>query len=213
MTGRRAGAARIIGLDLVGPLLVYRLCRSAGMSQVWSLVVSGTTPGLGVLIDYVRWRTLEVVGAVVLFGIGLSLALALVSGTTKAVLLEGALSTGVFGGVCLLSITWQRPLLFRFIQAFYGGAHTDEGKSLDESYVSFAEARAFFRTGTTVWGLAYLGEAAAKAIVVQFVSTGAALTVNRVVPAAVFGVLFAWTYRWGMRLRGQRDAAAAAAVE
>ena len=174
------------------------------MSQVWALVTSSATPGVGVLIDYARWRTLEVVGAVVLFGIALSVVLALVSGTTKAVLLEGALSTGVFGVLCLLSLTWQRPLLFRFIQAFYGGAHTDEGRSLDESYVSFEQARAFFRTVTAVWGLAYLAEAAAKAVVVQFVSTAIALTLNRVVPAAVFVVLFAWTYRWGMRLRSQQ---------
>ena len=206
MTGRRAGALRIIGLDLVGPLVVYRICREAGMSQVWALVVSGATPGLGVLIDYVRWRTLEIIGVVVLGGITLSVILALVSGTTKAVLLEGALSTAAFGLVCLVSLRWRRPLLFHFVQTFYGGPHTTEGKEIDQNYLAYESARAYFRTVTTVWGVVFLIEAAAKAVIVQFVSTGAALAVNRVMPAVVVVLLFGWTYRWGMRLRAERQA-------
>jgi hypothetical protein len=196
--------ARIIGLDVLGPLLVYRLCRHFDMSQVWALVISGTTPGLGVLLDYVRWRTLEIIGAIVLGGIALSIVLALVSGTTKAVLLEGALSTGAFGLVCLLSLRWRRPLLFHFIQTFYGGRHTAEGADLDEAYVEFESARAYFRLVTIVWGVANLVEACIKAIVVQLVSTGAALAVNRVMPGVLFAGLLAWTYRKGMRLRARR---------
>lgn len=73
MTSRRAGVLRIVGLDVVGPLLVFRLCRDAvGMPEVWSLVVSGSLPALGVAVDWVRWRTLEAVAAVVLSGIALS---------------------------------------------------------------------------------------------------------------------------------------------
>jgi len=197
--------ARIIGLDLVGPLIVYRICRSAGMDQVPALGLSGTTPALGVLIDYVRWRSLEVVGAVVLGSIALSIVLALVSGTTKGVLLEGAITTGAFGLVMLWSLWWRRPLMFRFIQAFYGGPHSSEGVEFDQDYDEHEVARSYFRTVTVVWGIAYLVEAAAKAVIVQVVSTGAALSVNRLMPAAVFVVLFAWTYRWGMRLRAQRE--------
>jgi hypothetical protein len=201
----RVGAARIIGLDLVGPLLVYRLCRSGGMSQVWALVVSGTTPGLGVLIDYVRWRTLEIVGAVVLAGIALSLVLALASGSPKAVLLESAITSAAFGVVCLISLRWRRPLLFHFIQTFYGGRHTAEGAGLDEAYAAYETARRYFRIVTIVWGLANFVEATVKAVVVQFVSTGTALAVNRILPAVLVTVLFAWTYRWGMRLRAERE--------
>ena len=72
--GSRLSAVRVIGLDIVGPLVTYRLLRSAGVSQVWSLVLSGCLPGIGVVFDYVRWRTLEVVGAIVLGGIALRAA-------------------------------------------------------------------------------------------------------------------------------------------
>src|SRR4051812_24950551 len=163
--------ARIIGLDVAGPLITYRLCRSGGLPQVWSLVLSGALPGFGVLFDYVRWRTLEVVGAIVLAGIALSVVLALISGSTKAVLLEGAAGNGAFGVVCLLSLRRHHPLLFYFIQTFYGGRHPDEGAALEEAYSTIEQVRSYFRLVTAVWGVVYVVEAAALAVVVQLVST------------------------------------------
>lgn len=202
----RSGAARIIGLDIAGPLIAYRLCRAGGMPQVWSLVASGALPGLGVLVDYVRWRTLEVVGALVLGGIFLSVALALISGSTKAVLLEGAGTTGAFGLACLASVATRRPLLFYFVQGFYGGRHSDEGAAMEQRYDGIPVVRSYFRTITVAWGAAYLVEAVVLAVVVQLVSTGTALAFNRIAPWLVFALLFAWTYRRGMRLRASQAA-------
>ena len=203
---QRVAQLRVIGLDIVGPLVAYRLFRSAGVSQVWSLVLSGCLPGIGVAFDYVRWRTLEVVGAIVLGGIAFSVVLALISGSTKAVLLEGAATTAAFGVACFVSLTRHRPLLFYFIQAFYGGRHSEEGMQLESDYAEYDVVRHFFRTVTVVWGVAYLVEAAVLAVVVQVVSTGAALAFNRIAPWLVSGLLFVWSYRWGMRLRARRPA-------
>ena len=199
----RVGAIRVVSLDLVGPLLVYRICRSAGLPTVWSLVLSGTSPGLGVLIDYARWRTLDVVGVVILSGIGLSVVLALFSGSPKAVLLESAGLTGLFGVLCFLSLALHRPLLYYFMQAFRGGAHSDEGVFMDRWYDEHQEFRDYSRTVTIAWGVANLFEAVVLAIVVFHASTGVALACNRIVPWVVGVPLFAWTYRWGMRLRAQ----------
>jgi hypothetical protein len=206
-TSSRASAVRIIGLDIVGPLVIYRVGRSAGMPQVWALVVSGASPGVGVLVDYLRWRTLEVVGAFVLAGIALSVLLAVISGSPKAVLLEGAGTTGAFGAACLLSLAWRRPVIFYFVQGFYGGRHSVEGIQLDSDFTNHEEARYFFRTITVAWGIASLLEAAALAVVVQSVSTGTALAFNRIMPWVVNGVLFVWSLRWGNRLRAQRPQA------
>ena len=199
----RAGLARILGLDIVGPLVLYRVCRSAGLPTVWSLVVSGCSPGLGVVVDYLRWRTLEVVGAIVLTGITFSVVLALISGSPKAVLLESAATTAGFGLLCFLSLKSRRPLMFYFVQAFRGGRHSDEGVGIDEAYGTYRQTRHYFRTITIVWGTANLVQAAGLAIVVQLVSTGVALVFNKTVPWCIFAVLFVWTYRWGMRMRAE----------
>ena len=198
--GTRLSAARVVGLDLVGPLLVYRACRTVGLPAVWALVISGATPALGVLIDYARWRTLEIVALVVLAGIGFSVAAALISGSTKAVLLEGAAGTAGFGVLCLLSLGRERPLLFYFIQAFFGGRHSTVGDWLNQAYVRFDHARRYFRIVTLVWGIAYLIEAGTLAMVVQVASTGISLVFNRAMPWAAGIPLFIWSYRWGRQL-------------
>jgi hypothetical protein len=201
VTSRRAGVLRIVGLDVVGPLLVFRLCRdTVGMPEVWSLVVSGALPALGVAVDWLRWRTLEVVGAVVLGGISLSVVLALVSSDTKVVLLEAAATTAAFGVACLVSLGLRRPLIFYFAQAFYGGRHSVDGAELDTDYDEFPRARSFWRTVSSVWGVTYLVQASVATIVVQTQPTATALLFNRTVPWLVFEVLFAWAHVWGNRL-------------
>ena len=200
-TSDRVATVRLVGLDIVGPLVLYRVCRSAGVPTVWALVISGCSPGIGVLIDYVRWRTLEVVGAIVLAGITFSIVLALISGSAKAVLLESAATTAGFGLLCFLSLMSRRPLLFYFAQAFRGGRHSDEGADMEAAYGTYPQSRHYFRTVTVVWGVANLIQAAALAVIVQLVSTGVALVFNKTVPWIGFGLLFVWTYRWGMRMR------------
>ena len=206
-TSRRAAVARTVGLDIVGPLLVYRACRAGGVPEVWSLVVSGLPPAVGVLFDWWRWRTLEMVGAVVLAGIGVSVVLALLTDDPQILLLESAILTGLFGLGCLVSLRWRRPLIFSFAQAFYGGRHSADGLEFDEEY-AYPEARFYWRTVTIVWAVVYLVEAAVKAVVATHASTGRALLFNRTVPWAVYAALMAWTIWWGFRRRraGAADA-------
>lgn len=196
-SGRWLGMLRTLGLDLVGPLLTFQLLRSQGLSEVWSLVLSGTLPAIGVAFDWIRWRTLEVIGVIVLSGIALSIVLALISNDPKIVLLEGAMITAAFGIACLVSVRWRRPMIFYFAQAFNGGRHSVEGAEMDTDYNNYSEARSFWRTVTIVWGVVNIAEALVRVVVVERVSTATALTVNRTVPWLIFAGLFAWTYWWG----------------
>jgi hypothetical protein len=200
----RSAVLRTVGLDIVGPLVVYRICRSTGVPTVWSLVASGCLPGLGVLIDWVRWRTLEVVGAVVLAGIVLAIVLAVISGNQKVLLLDSAATTAAFGVGCLVSLTRRRPMIFYFAQAFYGGRHSVAGVEMDDEYVRYTEARSFWRTVTLVWCATYFLEAAAVVFVVQTASTGEAVAFNRVTPTLASAVLIVLTIWWGNRLRADK---------
>jgi hypothetical protein len=198
---RRTAVVRMIGLDIVGPLLVYRLCRGFGVPTIWSLVISGSSPGLGVLFDWLRWRTLEIVGAVVLGQILLSIVLALISGNPKVVLLEGAATTIAFALVCLASLTRERPLIFYFGQAFYGGRHSADGVQMAAEYEKYPDARSFWQIVTVVWAIAYLLESAGRIYVVERLSTATALTFNRTTPWLITAALISWTVWWGTRTR------------
>ena len=77
IAGRLRSIAKIVIIDVAAPLIAYSLLRSAGMSTVTALVLSGVFPALGVAIGVIQHRRLDVVGALVLAGILAGTALSL----------------------------------------------------------------------------------------------------------------------------------------
>jgi hypothetical protein len=205
-------AAKIVVFDIAGPLVAYQMLHSAGLSSVSALVLSGVLPGIAVLGGLIRHRRLDAVGALVLAGIAVGTILGLVSGDARLVLMEGSVPTAVFGLLCLASLRSRRPLIFRFALEFMG-ADTPRGREFDGlwQYPGFRHAFWLF---TVVWGVVYLGEAAARIVIVETASTGTALAVSKVMPYAVGGVLALWMFLYGRHTRrqGERLAAEAAAA-
>jgi len=206
-------AAKIVVFDIAGPLVAYQMLRSAGLSSVSALVLSGVLPGVAVLGGLVRYRRLDAVGVLVLAGIAVGTVLGLLSGNARLVLVEGSVPTAVFGLLCLFSLRSRRPLIFRFALEFMG-PDTPRGRDFDGlwRYPGFRHAFWLF---TVVWGVAYLAEAAARIVIVETTSTGTALAVSKVMPYAVGGILAAWMFLYGRHARrqGERLAAAAAAAD
>ena len=205
--------AQIVIFDTVGPLVAYQMLRSAGLSSVSALVLSGVLPGVAVLGGLIRHRRLDAVGALVLAGIAVGTVLGLLTGDARLVLVEGSVPTAVFGLLCLASLRSRRPLIFRFALDFMG-PDTPRGRDFDGlwQYYGF---RHVFRVFTVVWGVTYLAEAAARVVIVETTSTGTALAVSKVMPYAVAGLLALWMVFYGRRARrqGERLAAQAAARE
>ncbi len=195
---------RVIGLDIAAPLVVFQLGRALGFPVVWALVLSGLPPLVGVGVDWIRMRTVEVVGAVVLGGIALSVVLALVSDNPRVVLLEDVAFTVAFGLVCVASTTSRRPLIFFFAQAFYGGPQAAAGREMDVEYATYPEARSFWRSLAVVWGVTYLLESGIRVAVILRATPETALTVNRVMPWVVYAVLMAGSFVWGHRVRATK---------
>jgi hypothetical protein len=207
---RLRSAAKIVVFDIAGPLVAYQMLRSAGLSSVSALILSGVLPGIAVLGGFIRHRRLDAVGALVLAGIAVGTVLGLVSGNARLVLVEGSVPTAVFGLLCLASLRSRRPLIFRFALEFMG-ADTPRGRDFDSLW-RYDGFRRVFRLFTVVWGVTYLAEAAARIAIVETTSTGTALAISKVMPYAVAGVLTLWMFLYGRRARrqGERQAAAAA---
>jgi hypothetical protein len=205
--------AKIVIFDTAGPFALYQMLRSAGLSSVSALVLSGILPGVAVLGGLVRRRRLDAVGLLVLAGIAVGSVLGLVSGNARLVLLEGSVPTAVFGILCLASLRSRRPLIFRFAHEFMG-PDTPRGRDFDDLW-QWPGFRHAFWLFTVVWGATYLAEAAARVVIVETTSTGTALAVSKVMPYAVTGILVAWMTLYGRHARrqGERLAAAYAAAQ
>jgi len=211
--GRLQSLAMIAVFDVGGPLALYAVLRSEGLSAVTSLVLSGIFPAVGVAIKFSRDRRVDAIGVLVLAGIAVGTLLGLLSGNARLVLVEGSVPTAVFGVVCLGSLWSCRPLMYRMAVEFIG-ADTPRGREF-ESLWQYEQFRRVFRVMTIVWGVAYLAEAAARVVIVELTSTGTALVISKVMPYAVAGLLVAWMIAYGnwSKRRGERLAARAAAAQ
>jgi hypothetical protein len=203
-------AAKIVVFDIAGPLVAYQMLRSAGLSSVSALVLSGVLPGMAVLGGLIRHRHLDAIGALVLAGIAVGTVLGLLSGNARLYLVEGSVPTAVFGLLCLASLRSRRPLIFRFAHEFMG-ADTPRGRDFDSLW-QYPGFRHVFWLFTVVWGVAYLAEAAARIAIVETTSTGTALAVSKTMPYAVGAVLAAWMFLYGRHARRQSERIAAQAA-
>ena len=185
----------ILVFDLGGPLLAYSLLRSAGMSAVAALVISGVLPALGIGISALVDRRLDVIGIVVLAGLLAGTLLGLTSHNARLYLLEGSVPSAVFALGCLLSLRLRRPLIFRLAVELLG-PDTRKGRDVTAAWRYPGFRRAFWMI-TVAWGIAYLVEAAIRVAIVVTTSTGIALVCSKLIPYVFAVVLSAWTLVYG----------------
>jgi hypothetical protein len=195
---------KIVLVDVVAPLVAYSLLRSAGLSTVTALVLSGVFPAFGVAVGVVRHRRLDVVGALVLAGIAVGTVLGMVSHSARLVLLDRSVPTAMFGLACLGSLWTRRPLMYGFALAFVG-PDTARGREMTDLW-QYEGFRHVFRVITAVWGAGFLLEAGVRVAIVENTSTGTALSLSKVMPFVWVAVFIAWTIGYG-RYRKRKEPA------
>jgi hypothetical protein len=209
IAARLQSIAKIVIVDIAAPLIAYSLLRSAGMSTVTALVLSGVFPAIGVAIGAVQHRRLDIVGALVLAGILVGTVLGLISHNARLVLMEGSVPTAIFGVACLGSLWTRRPLMFGFSVEFIG-PDTAKGREMTALW-QYEGFRRIFRIITAVWGVGFLLEAALRVVIVLSTSTGTALALSKVTPYVWAGVLMVWTFAYG-RYQGKKGQQVMAAL-
>jgi hypothetical protein len=201
----------IIVFDLGGPLLVYTLLRSAGLSTVAALVISGILPALGIGIGAVVDRRLDIIGVVVLAGLVVGTVTGLVSHDARLYLVEGAVPSLVFALACLGSLRSAKPLIYRFAVELLGPG-TPKGREVVAAW-QYPGFRRAFHVITAVWGVAYLIEVAARLVVVETTSTGIALLFSKLIPYIFAFALSGWTLSYGEHEKKKAERLAAAAPD
>jgi len=190
--GRLRSITIIVVFDIAAPLAAYNMLRSAGVSAVSALLLSGVFPVLGVAIGAAYNRRLDVIGAVALAMIAIGTVLGLVTHSPRLVLAEGSVPTAVLGLACVGSLCARRPLMYTVVREFTG-PDTAKGREMDRLWADEEIFRRDFRVVTAVWGVAFVLEAALKAVIVYNSSTGTALAITTVMPFLVGGLVSAWT--------------------
>jgi hypothetical protein len=113
----------ILAVDVACPYLAYRLLTQylPGISTAAALGLAGVFPAAGNVASLARRRRIDIIGAIVLTGIIVSIFAVLLGGDPKIVLVRESFVTGALGVVCLLSLLFPRPLLFYIGREFSTG--------------------------------------------------------------------------------------------
>jgi uncharacterized protein DUF3159 len=187
--------AIIVVFDLGGPLLVYGLLSSVGLSAVSALVISGILPALGIIVGALVDRRPDVIGVMVLGGIAVGTVLGLTSHSARLFLLEGSVPSIVFALACLFSVRLRQPLIYRLALELLG-PDTKKGRDVAGAW-RYPGFRRAFQVITVSWGIGYLVEAGIRVAIVATTSTGIALVCSKTVPYLFAVTLSAWTLGYG----------------
>jgi hypothetical protein len=201
-----------LAIDGLLPFLTYVLLTSyvPRISQIVALGLSAVFPAVNGLVTIVRRRHLDIIGAVVLIGIVVSIVATLFGGDPKLLLIRESFVTGALGMVCLTSLVWPRPLMFYIGRQFTVGE--DPAKIAEFNTLwQYPRARHTFRVMTLVWALGWMGEFALRVLMVWKLSIPEVLAMSPFVFNGITIGLIAWTIAYTRRQR-QRGAEAATAA-
>jgi hypothetical protein len=202
-------------IDGLLPFLTYMLLTSyvPRLSQVIALGLSATFPTIYGLVTIARRRHLDIVGAVVLVGIAVSILATLVGGDPKLLLIRESFVTGALGIVCLTSLVWPRPLMFYIGRQFSAGEDPARIAEFNALW-QYPGARRTFRVMTIVWAVGWMSEFMLRVVMVLTLSIPEVLAISPFVFNGITIGLIAWSiaYARHQRQRGAEARTKAAAA-
>jgi hypothetical protein len=189
----------IVGGAVV-PLAVYYLVRQHVGSDATALIIAGIFPAAWVIIQFIRKRVVDPIGAVVLLGFATGVtASVLLGGNAYVLKVKDSAFTALFGLGCLVSIfVAKRPAMF-YVGRFLSTGNDPERVVAYNELHDLPHGERTFRILTGVWGAGLLLEASSRLILAAFVPTGIFLAISPVITAVCVGGMFAFTVRYAKR--------------
>jgi hypothetical protein len=196
----RAFAPSIVGGAVV-PLTVYYLVRHHVSSDQRALIIAGIFPVAWILLQWVRTRRLDPIGAIVLFGFAVGVGVSeLLGGNAFVLKVRDSAFTVAFGISCLVSLAAARPLMFHIGKSMSAGEDVRRRAAYDDLW-GIDSARRVFRVMTVCWGVGLIAEASVRIVLAAVLPTGAFLAVSPVLAFASIGGLFVYTGYYSARAR------------
>lgn len=181
----RRELARTIAVDAIAPYVVYVLAKPE-VGEMTALALSAVPPAIEAVWSVTRRRRLDVVSALVLGGIVVSLGLIALGGSQRVLLLRESLITSVVGVAVALSVLMRRPLLYYLFREAAGADWT-------ERYEKEPALRRHVRVLSLVWGIGLVVEMAVRSAMVFEMEIEQFLLISPFVQYGMTGALVLWT--------------------
>lgn len=196
----RAFAPGAIGGGLV-PLAVYYAVRSHVNGDALALMIAGAPAAAWVGLQWMRKRSVDPIGCIVLFGFVAGVLVSVLMGDSAFVLkVRDSAFTALFGLACMGSLFAPRPLMFYIGRALSAGNDPDRVAAYDELWTMPTAPRTF-RIITAAWAFGLVTEAVLRVVLAEVLPTGAFLAASPALAGAALGGLFAFTVWFSRRAR------------
>ncbi len=182
------------------PIGIYFLVRSHVRTDTAGLIIAGCFSVAWIVIQFVRQRRVDVVGAIVLAGFAVGvLSSTLLGGNAYVLKVRDAFFTALFGVACIVTIfTHDRPAIFYVGRYLSAGTDPEKVSAFDHLH-EVPIGRHTFRVLSVVWGVGLVVEASTRLTLADMLPTGTFLAVSPFITASVIGSLFAFTAVYSKR--------------
>jgi hypothetical protein len=189
------GIVLSIVINGVIPVFVYNLLLNYFSSFV-SLLMATLIPLGDNLYNILKYRKADAFGLFMLTGFVFSLLAFLLGGDERLILLRESMVTGLLGLIFIGSLFVAKPLIYYFGIRFSASDKDDmQGKFAKNWELPYF--RFVIRVMTVIWGIALLGEAIIKTVLVYKLSITGFLAISQFIFYGALGVaiLFTIIYR------------------
>lgn len=146
--------------DVAAPVVLYYVFRGVGFNELFSLLLSGTPPLINTLYGIIKHKKVDTIGVFVILIVVLSAAVSVISGDARAILIRGAILTGLIA-LWMLSTVWlARPFVFHAMEALL----PSKREKLNQLWRDDAAFRSVFQRLTVLWGVGMLADAATRLV-------------------------------------------------
>ena len=176
------------------PIGIYFLVRRHVHTDAEALIVAGCFSVGWIVLQFIRQRTVDLVGGAVLVGFAAGVvASTLLGGNAYVLKVRDGFFTLLFGIACIVTLfTHERPAYFYVNRYLSAGTDPVKVSAFDRLH-DLPVGRHTFRILSVVWGIGLVVEASSRLILADLLPTGTFLAVSPFITAIVIGGLFAFT--------------------
>ena len=157
----------LLVLDIGAPIGLYYGLRAAGMSNLVALGAGAIVPAVGVIVQLVTRRRLDGVGGVVVVSVLATIALSLITDSSRFLLARDGFITAMWGlwFLSTLRARWaRRPAAFALARPLMEGRRAFGSASWDQLWADEPGFRRIWRVSTIVWGAGLLADAVLRVL-------------------------------------------------
>jgi hypothetical protein len=176
------------------PIGAYFFVRPYVHTDAQALIVAGGCSVGWIILQFVRRRRVDLVGAAVLVGFTFGVVTsALLGGNAYVLKVRDGFFTLLVGIVCIVTLyTQDRPAFF-YVNRYLSAGNDPAKVSAFDRLHDMPAGRHTFRTLSVVWGIGLVVEASARLTLADLLPTGTFLAVSPFITGSVIGGLFAFT--------------------